>query len=78
VHANSARRALYRLEQLIQEAVVTDPRHLIAHAVDILEFIVGRGAERQIQTVVEVQGLGADGEYILATPPAILNRRAEA
>ncbi len=30
VHANSARSALYRLEQLVQETVVTVPRRLIA------------------------------------------------
>ena len=30
VHANSARAALHRLEQLVQESVVTVPRRLIA------------------------------------------------
>src|SRR5256885_6615118 len=43
VHANSARGALYRLEQLIQEAVVTVPRHLIADAINLVVFIEGRG-----------------------------------
>ena len=66
VHANSARAALYRLEQLIQEAVVTVPRHLIAHTIDLIVFIVGRGSERRIQTVAEVKGLGSDGDYVLA------------
>jgi type IV secretion system protein TrbB len=73
VHANSARAALYRLEQLIQEAVVTVPRHLIAHAINLVVFIVGRGLDRRIQTIVEVKGLGPDGDYVLVTPPAILN-----
>ncbi len=43
VHANSARAAVYRLEQLIQEAVVTVPRRLIAEAIDLIVFIRGDG-----------------------------------
>jgi type IV secretion system protein TrbB len=67
VHANSARAALYRLEQLIQEVVIAVPRHLIAQAIDLVVFIVGRGSERRIQTVAEVKGLGPDGDYVLVT-----------
>jgi type IV secretion system protein TrbB len=67
VHANSARAALYRLEQLIQEAVIAVPRHLIAQAIDLVVFIVGRGSGRRIQTVAEVKGLGPDGDYVLVT-----------
>ncbi|MGK9237147.1 P-type conjugative transfer ATPase TrbB [Inquilinus limosus] len=66
VHANSARAALYRLEQLIQEAVVTVPRRLIADAVDLVVFIRGRGAGRRVETIAEVSGLGADGDYAVA------------
>jgi type IV secretion system protein VirB11 len=62
VHANSARSALYRLEQLIQEAVVTVPRPLIASAIDIVVFIAGRGSARRVESIVEVTGL-ADGDY---------------
>ncbi len=65
VHANSARAALYRLEQLIQEAVVTVPRRLIAEAIDIIVFIQGRGTARRIETIAEVTGLGADGDYAI-------------
>ncbi len=43
VHANSARAALYRIEQVIQEAVATVPRRLIAEAIDLVVFIKGRG-----------------------------------
>ena len=43
VHANSAISALYRLEQLVQESVVTVPRRLIAEAIDMIVFIAGRG-----------------------------------
>ena len=63
VHANSGRAALYRFEQLIQEAVVTVPRRLIAEAIDVIVFIQGRGTSRRIDTISEVTGLDADGDY---------------
>ena len=63
VHANSARAALYRLEQLIQEAVITVPRRLIADAIDVLVFIQGRGTDRHVETIAEVTGLDTDGDY---------------
>jgi len=63
VHANSARSALYRLEQLVQETVVTVPRRLIAEAIDLVVFIQGRGIGRRIETIAEVTGLDADGDY---------------
>jgi type IV secretion system protein VirB11 len=65
VHANSARSALYRLEQLIQEAVVTVPRRLIAEAVEIIVFIAGRGTARRIASVECVEGLDSAGDYAL-------------
>ncbi|HTI00684.1 MAG TPA: P-type conjugative transfer ATPase TrbB [Acidisoma sp.] len=63
IHANSGRAALYRLEQLIQEAVVTVPRRLIAEAVDIIVFIQGRGTTRRVESISEVTGLDVDGDY---------------
>ena len=63
VHANSARAALYRLEQLVQETVVTVPRRLIAEAIDLVVFIRGRGMARRVETIAEVAGLDADGDY---------------
>ncbi|HEY5237687.1 MAG TPA: P-type conjugative transfer ATPase TrbB [Rhizomicrobium sp.] len=63
VHANSATAALYRLEQLIQEAVVTVPKRLIAEAIDMIVFIGGRGSSRRIEAIVEVFGLTAAGDY---------------
>lgn len=65
VHANSARSALYRIEQLVQESVTTIPRRLIAEAIDLVVFIQGRGIGRRIETVAAVEGLNADGDYIL-------------
>lgn len=66
VHANSGRAALYRLEQLIQEAVVTVPRRLIAEAIDVVVFIQGRGTARRIESIGQVTGLDADGDYAVA------------
>jgi type IV secretion system protein VirB11 len=63
VHANSAMAALYRVEQLVQEAVVTVPRRLIAEAIDIIVFISGRGVHRRVSTVARVTGVDPDGGY---------------
>ncbi len=63
VHANSARSALYRLEQLVQESVLTVPRRLIAEAIDLVVFISGRGTGRRIETIARVAGLDGDGDY---------------
>ncbi|HEX4693637.1 P-type conjugative transfer ATPase TrbB [Sphingomonas sp.] len=63
VHANSATSALLRIEQLIQEAVVTVPRRLIAEAIDMVVFITGRGSDRRVDTVARVAGLDPDGGY---------------
>jgi type IV secretion system protein VirB11 len=73
VHANSARSALYRLEQLVQEAVATAPRRLIAEAVDLVVFIRGRGTGRRVETVARVTGLDLSGDYVLADldPPQL-------
>lgn len=71
LHANSARSALTRLEQLIQEVVVTVPRVLIAEAVDVVVFIGGRGRSRRVEEIVRVTGLDADGYRLepLSLPP---------
>src|SRR5256885_14862012 len=65
VHANSAAAGLLRLEQLVQEAVVTVPRNLIVQAIDIVAFLEGRGANRRLDTLLEVANLDADGDYML-------------
>jgi type IV secretion system protein VirB11 len=63
VHANSAHAALYRLEQLIQEAVIAVPRRLIAEAIELIVFIEGRGTSRRIGSVAAVEGLDGGGDY---------------
>ena len=67
VHANSAHAALYRIEQLVQESVTVIPRRLIAEAIDLVVFIAGRGSSRHIETIAEVTGLDANGDYAVTT-----------
>jgi type IV secretion system protein VirB11 len=65
LHAGSALGALLRLEQLIQEAVVTVPRALIAETIDLVAVIAGRGRQRRLVDLARLTGLGADGAYQL-------------
>ena len=64
IHAGSARGALTRLEQLLQEAVVTVSRALIAEAVDVIVFLAGRGRARRVHEVLRLTGIGADGYQV--------------
>jgi type IV secretion system protein VirB11 len=64
-HANSAASALIRLEQLVQEAVITVPRALIAEAIDLIVFMSGRGAARKVESLLKLEGLDAEGNYRL-------------
>jgi P-type conjugative transfer ATPase TrbB len=65
IHSGSGLGALRRLEQLIQEAVVTVPRALIAETINIIAVLSGRGSERRLKELVQVQGLDANGDYRL-------------
>ncbi|KSB91696.1 conjugal transfer protein TrbB [Caulobacter vibrioides] len=65
LHAGTALGALRRLEQLIQEAVLTVPRALIAETIDLVAVLSGRGDRRRLTELAAVQGLGADGDYRL-------------
>lgn len=65
VHANSAHAVLYRIEQLVQESITIVPRRLIAEAIDMIVFIAGRGGDRRIETIAEVTGLDANGDYAI-------------
>ena len=66
IHAGSALGALRRLEQLIQEAVVTVPRALITETVNVIAVLTGRGADRRLSELAHVAGLGASGDYSLS------------
>ena len=63
IHAGSAIGALRRMEQLIQEAVVTVPRALIAETIDLVAVLAGRGSRRRLAELARVEGLGPDGDY---------------
>ena len=65
LHAGTAIGALRRLEQLVQEAVVTVPRALIAETIDLIAVLAGRGAQRRLAELAIVEGLAADGDYDL-------------
>ncbi|WP_332764716.1 P-type conjugative transfer ATPase TrbB [Phenylobacterium sp.] len=65
LHAGSALGALRRLEQLIQEAVVTVPRALIAETIDLIAVLAGRGAERRLVELAWVERLEPSGDYRL-------------
>src|SRR5580692_2236544 len=65
LHAGSAMGTLRRLEQLIQEAVVTVPRALIAETIDLIAVLSGRGAARRLAELAAVEGLSPAGDYLL-------------
>ena len=65
IHAGTALGALRRLEQLIQEAVVTVPRALIAETIDVIAVLSGRGVDRRLAELARVEGLTPDGDYLI-------------
>ena len=66
IHAGSATGALHRLEQLIQEVVVTVPRVLIAEAINVIAVLAGRGTSRRLIELAVVEGVEPGGAYVLA------------
>jgi len=66
LHAGTALGALLRLEQLIQEAVVTVPRGLIAETIDLIAVLQGRGRQRRLVDLARLAGLAPDGAYQLS------------
>lgn len=72
IHAGSALGALRRMEQLIQEAVVTVPRALLAETIDLIAVLVRDGAGRRLSELARVDGLDpATGEYRLIPPAGV-------
>jgi P-type conjugative transfer ATPase TrbB len=66
IHAGTGIGALRRLEQLIQEAVVTAPRALIAETINVVAVLTGRGSQRRLAELVQVTGLGQSGDYAIS------------
>ena len=67
LHAGSAVGALRRLEQLVQEAVITVPRALIAETIDVIAVLSGRGSARRLAELARVEGLDGQGDYCLTS-----------
>lgn len=65
IHAGTALGALRRLEQLIQEGVITVPRALIAETINVIAVLAGRGPDRRLTELALVTGLGSAGDYSL-------------
>lgn len=71
IHAGSAIGALRRMEQLIQEAVVTVPRALIAETINLIAVLVRDGTGRRLAELARVDGLDpANDDYRLTFLPA--------
>lgn len=70
IHAGTAIGALRRMEQLIQEAVVTVPRALLAETIDLIAVLVRDGTGRRLAELARVEGLDpATGDYRLTPFP---------
>ncbi|MDR6849932.1 type IV secretion system protein VirB11 [Sphingomonas sp. BE137] len=71
IHAGSAIGTLRRMEQLIQEAVVTVPRALIAETINLVAVLVRDGSGRRLAELARVDGIDpATGDYRLTLLPA--------
>ena len=64
LHANSARGALTRLEQLVAEATTTLPFGLIGEAIDVVVFMSRASGKRQVEEALRVTGFDQDGYQI--------------
>ena len=65
LHANSAKAALSRLEQLVAEAAQMPPRRLIAEAVNVVVFMTRRDGMRRVEEALRVIGV-KDDAYLFA------------
>lgn len=68
IHAGSAIGALRRMEQLIQEAVVTVPRALLAETINLVAVLVRDGNGRRLAELARVDGIDrATADYRLTS-----------
>ena len=65
IHAGTALGALRRMEQLIQEAVITVPRALLAETIDLVAVLVRDPRGRRLAELARVEGLDAHSDYRL-------------
>jgi P-type conjugative transfer ATPase TrbB len=64
IHSNGCKAALRRMESLIQEAILSPQREVIAEAVNIILYIEKYQQSRRIKEMVSVEGF-ENGEYLL-------------
>jgi P-type conjugative transfer ATPase TrbB len=64
IHANTARSALRRLEQLTAEASQQPMHHVIGEAVDLIVSIERTPRGRRVRDVIHVEGF-ANGQYLI-------------
>ncbi|MER9353791.1 P-type conjugative transfer ATPase TrbB [Mesorhizobium sp. M0514] len=77
IHASTTLGTLRRLEQLVQEAVVTVPRALIAETIDLIAVLAGRGSARRLVEIALVDGLDpASGDYRMIEAKHDTNRES--
>jgi type IV secretion system protein VirB11 len=69
LHANSAREALSRLEDLIGEVAPVVPYRAIGQAIDLVAFIRRAPDGRRLESLVRIEGW-SDGDYRLAPIPS--------
>lgn len=67
IHAGSGLGALRRLEQLIQEAVITVPRAMVAETINLIAVLSRDGHGRRLSELAHVDGLDADGDFSLSS-----------
>ena len=68
IHAGSAIGALRRMEQLIQEAVITIPRALLAETINLVAVLARDGAGRRLAELARVEGFDpVTGDYRLTS-----------
>ena len=73
IHAGTALGALRRLEQLIQEAVITVPRAAIAETIDVIAVLVRDAGTRRLAELVRVNGLDPQtADYRLSPAHGVL------
>src|SRR5690606_11493157 len=79
IHAGTAIGTLRRMEQLIQEVVVTVPRALIAETINIIAVLVKTSTGRRLAELTRVDGLGPDGEYQISSlcPSTFLSKSGD-
>ena len=44
---------------------MTVPRDLIVQAIDIVVYLEGRGTNRRVETLLELESLDENGDYLL-------------